>query len=407
MTPRVLELREYEPTPVKGVTVEEIRALQARLPALRADYQGGDRWILTANHNIGFLQVGDLQVHIRPKITMQTVLFLLGYAVDDIRWQPEQTQVDQFERPIDVLAHFLAGASHRATRSGVLQNYHEQDAALRVVRGQWQINEQIRKHHGRPLPVQVIYDDYTEDVAENQIVVTALQLLRRTAPALAARRAVARALAPFTSNITVLPRQQWTRLPDISWTTLNRHYRSAVEVASLVLREAAISHNPGGTEVSGILINMNTAFERFVRRALRRELQQPGGRLWKPDSTTPIAFDAAGVVGLEPDILWSDRGTLRLVGDAKYKKLSPAGFKHADLYQMHAYCVATNLPAGLLIYGDSSRQLRRHHIPGSNITISVVAVDLQGTDSDIRTSMLSIAEEARDLTRISSMQIQM
>jgi hypothetical protein len=60
------------------------------------------------------------------------------------------------------------------------------------------------------------------------------------------------------------------------------------------------------------------------------------------------------------------------------------------------------LSAGLIIYGDNSQKVHQHHIPGNDITISVMTVDVQGTASDIRKSVLSIAKEARNIARIAT-----
>ena len=43
---------------------------------------------------------------------------------------------------------------------------------------------------------------------------------------------------------------------------------------------------------------------------------------------------------LRPDLSWWEAKKCVFVGDVKYKKLAPAGFKHGDLYQMLAYTVA-------------------------------------------------------------------
>ena len=53
---------------------------------------------------------------------------------------------------------------------------------------------------------------------------------------------------------------------------------------------------------------------------------------------------------MEPDLSWwalaTNENELRacFVGDGKYKKLDTPGFRHADIYQMLAYCTAADLP---------------------------------------------------------------
>jgi len=65
---------------------------------------------------------------------------------------------------------------------------------------------------------------------------------------------------------------------------------------------------------------------------------------------------------------------------------------------MHAYCTAARLTAGLLIYGEGTIGLHRHHITSTSAVISVMAVDLSGTPEAIQASVGTIAAEARHLT---------
>jgi len=53
---------------------------------------------------------------------------------------------------------------------------------------------------------------------------------------------------------------------------------------------------------------------------------------------------------MRPDIIVSEEGTMVLVADCKYKRLEPSEFKNHDVYQMLAYCTATRVRRGLLIY---------------------------------------------------------
>jgi len=53
---------------------------------------------------------------------------------------------------------------------------------------------------------------------------------------------------------------------------------------------------------------------------------------------------------MRPDIIVSEAGSVVLVADCKYKRLEPSEFKNHDVYQMLAYCTATGVQRGFLIY---------------------------------------------------------
>ncbi|MBB4910542.1 McrC family protein [Actinophytocola algeriensis] len=397
--PRVIELREYEPVIVDDLSVEQIQLLRAALPSLQADYGGSDRWTLRAGHHVGYLRAGDLQVHVEPKISIWNLLYLLLDSAD-LPWRADPVEAATQPRLVDAFAQLFARAVRQAIRSGVLQGYRRREAALRVVRGQWLVNQQLRRHFHQLVPVEVAYSEYTENIPENQLIVTASQLLRRTTSSLHVRRVVQQALAPFAEQIEPLPRWQWSEQPTIDWTPLNRHYRMAVELARIVLTHAATSHQAGSVSTSGLVININDVFEQFVRQNLRRALAGPGSGITKCTPRDGLRLDAARRVVLEPDILWRSRGALQLVADAKYKRLTSAGHRHADLYQMHAYCTASKVRGGLLIYGEGETAPRRHQIPGSDTTISVSSVNLGVGPDDIQGSIAAVAAEARYLASL-------
>ena len=50
-------------------------------------------------------------------------------------------------------------------------------------------------------------------------------------------------------------------------------------------------------------------------------------------------------------------------------------FRHADIYQMIAYCTAADLPSGLLIYATGADEPSEYRINHARKTIEVTALD--------------------------------
>ena len=80
--------------------------------------------------------------------------------------------------------------------------------------------------------------------------------------------------------------------------------------------------------------------------------------------------------------LWVD-GRCRFVGDAKYKRIEPYGYKNADLYQLLAYCVATDLQRGTLVYAAGEGEPFSYEVVNLGRTLEVVTLDLGGTPSAV------------------------
>jgi 5-methylcytosine-specific restriction endonuclease McrBC regulatory subunit McrC len=57
-------------------------------------------------------------------------------------------------------------------------------------------------------------------------------------------------------------------VPDVVITRLNSHYQQAISLAIIVLRSASLDLGAGSARGSAFLIDMNNAFEQFVRSAI-------------------------------------------------------------------------------------------------------------------------------------------
>ena len=73
------------------------------------------------------------------------------------------------------LAESLAQLADRALSRGVLQGYLMVEESLRTVKGRIRISDQISRRPGMLVPLEVSYDEFTEDIAENRILRAALE----------------------------------------------------------------------------------------------------------------------------------------------------------------------------------------------------------------------------------------
>ena len=181
-----------------------------------------------------------------------------------------------------------------------------------------------------------------------------------------------------------------TAVPDVVFTRLNRHYQPAVSLASLLLRSASLDLGAGGARGSAFLIDMNSAFEQFVRRALRDALNARAERF--PDRPPRTRLDRAGVVPLKPDLCLIEDEQVVWAGDAKYKRLPAGAYRNADLYQLLAYAVALDLPGGTLVYAaDEGVSTAEHIVVHADKRLHVVALDLMAPRAGVLRQIASIA----------------
>ena len=400
---RQLDLTEYEQSEPYTLSVAGRDALRAVVPSLTIEPEPGreSAYRITPSSTVGAVEIGDLSVQIRPKIGIPQLLSLACYAMGVYKPQ-EQRRFDFHEEPAlpDTLALALAAAARRAFARGLLHGYRTEEEALYAVRGRIRFDDQIRRRFGIAMPVEVRYDEFTDDIVENRLVKAAVARLgemRLRSPQ--ARRGLGWTAA-MLENVSLVEYASGD-VPELTFDRLNEHYRGAVGLSRLILRHSAFEASRGEVRATGFLMNMNTLFQEFVTVALRESLGL-SERVFREKNIDSL--DEDGKVRLRPDLTWWDGGTCTFVGDAKYKLVKPAGVPNADLYQLLAYVTALDLPGGLLVYAEGEADAARYQVRHSGKRLEVAALDLGGTLDDVLARVGDVAakvtklhEEARSL----------
>ncbi|MBN1174070.1 MAG: restriction endonuclease [Micromonosporaceae bacterium] len=339
-------------------------------------------WLVKAKGVVGTATVtvpdgSPLTLRIRPKVPIARLLFLLGYSLSAKGWRNDDVLLEEEPELLPVLARLFERQATHALRQGLLQGYRTTEETAFLVRGRIREADQIRRHHGRLLPVEIVHDDYTPDIAENQLLRTACDRLLRlphgrpgAVPADVRGRLLR--LRVRLADITVIGLGR--DLPAWRPTRLNARYQPALRLAALVLRGASVDHRSGAVTVSGFLFDMAKVFEDFVTVALREALAGQGGHCVLQAAHH---LDELRRIQIQPDfVLYTDDGTPSVVADAKYKAERPEGFPNADLYQMLCYCTALHLSEGHLVYAKGHAPQTQHQVRNASITIHQHALEL-------------------------------
>jgi 5-methylcytosine-specific restriction enzyme subunit McrC len=381
---RLLTLREYQPAPSVPLSATERDDLRRLAPSIDImPTVGADGcYDLRPGSEVGTLNLGTLQIEIRPKLPIDRLLFLLSYAMERGRWDAVPFNYDERESLLEAIVPGFVAQVRRALARGILQGYRVEEEALPTIRGRLRFDDQIRKRHGRFPPAEVRYDDFTEDIEENRLLKAAITRLGRLRLRSVTSR---RALRAFDETLSAVRTIEYDprRLPEITWTRLNDRYRPAVELARLILRATSFDLSHGGVRSSAFLIDMNQVFEDFVVIAMREQLRLSEHSFPQGSRGHTLLLDHNGRINLKPDISWWEGSRCRFVGDVKYKRLRADGVLHPDLYQLLAYTIAADLPAGLLIYAAGEDVPVVHEIVNIGKRLEVVTLDLAGTPDEV------------------------
>ena len=396
---RHLDLREFEPSEPIRLSLGARRALRGCLPSLSiapaADSENA--YVLTPGAIIGALEVEDLSVAIQPKLGIGRVLFLASYAMGAFRLRDRNPfDFRDEDTLVEALVPGFVSAARRAFARGLLHGYRTETETLHVVRGRVRIGEQIRRRFGVPLPIEVRYDDFTEDILMNRLVKAAaarLGLMRIRSRQSRADLGWVDATLENVAAVEFAP----NALPEVSFNRLNEHYREVVALALLILRYSTIETERGATRAAGFLMDMNRVFQDFVTEAIREALGL-SDRVFRSDGgIRGVTLDEGHSVQLKPDLSWWDGPDCTFVGDAKYKRAVDERVPNADLYQLLAYATALDLPGGLLVYAQGEADDVAHRIRHVGKRLEIATLDLSGTIDSVRDGVEKLAEKVRSM----------
>ena len=377
---RVERIRE------RGESYLELSPLQAsELQALRfcsvTPTSRFGLWRITDVTKIGVASVQGVQIVVTPKAPLRSIVFMASRGGAQLHLPDEEFDFDSDVSVPVALASALQLAIDGATARGLLKGYRSRDDSTNVVRGRWDVARQIGRRPGIPLPLEVTYDDFTEDITENRILRSALrQILRFENLGTLLRRRIAAQLAMFAdvADISVgLP------LPVVIETRRNAHYSTALRVARWILEAVSWAHEQGARPGSTFLMGMADVFERFVGEALRSTLREHHldvilqHREWR--------LDVGGALRLRPDIVITREGRPITVADTKYKVWgrSSGSPPNADVYQALAYALTAEVDEAHLIYVSGDVEPREYEIASAGKRIIAHALDLDGSPQDL------------------------
>lgn len=386
---RPVDIFAYGRTDVLGLTTSQARALAATGAVAVAPAWEAGSWTLTAGPHVGVLYAEGIEVRIRPRVEISRLVFLLGYTQDPRTWRDDPADLNDQVDLWPAMAQVFTRQADGALQRGLLQGYRMEESAQFVLRGRLREADQLRLHAGLALPLEVRFDEYDVDIAENQLLRAAAERLLKVPrmPATAVRR-LRNLLGRLGDVRRLVPGQP---LPATPSSRLNGRYQPALALARMILRSRSVDVLNAGVRATGFLVNMNTLFEDFVTVSLTEALAPYGGRCVAQARHT---LDTARRVKLRPDLVrYGPAGRPVAVMDAKYKVEAPAGYPFADLYQLLAYCTALRLRVGHLIYAEGEGQAVRVNVEHAGITIVQHSLDLTRPVPELLAQVAGIATE--------------
>ena len=363
---RTISLIEYQPK-AEALSERELeQILASKLVGISPRPDG--LYDLRPESTVGTVVSSDLRLLIRPKVGLPNVFFLLTYGAGLTQWREESFpyREDDF---FEAIAWLVEGEIRRAASTGLVRDYREREEPLATVRGRIDLAAQVRHRQGQPIPLDCRYQEYGEDTEHNRVIKAALHRLLRV-PSLDRQLALElrhhHRLFSAVADVDYPP----SAVPNLAFNRLNEAWRPVRAWRSCSFVPTRCATPPVRLRRSHSPSDMNKLFERFVETVVDEEARLQG---WELQAQGKRRLTDS--VMMQPDLILRRGGVDCAVGDAKYKRLAPVDWPHADLYQLLAYCVALRLSRGLLIYAEAGTP-RSERVDEAGITMDVIGVDL-------------------------------
>lgn len=346
------------------------------------------QWRVTASSYVGTLVVEGVELLVRPKINPENLFLLLEPGVPVGAWREEAFDYGASSNLLPSVIAFFARTVETTLGRGVLRSYRVREEALVALRGRLNVSGQFARA-GVLTPTACTYDDFSEDVIENQVLRAAIRrALRVPRIDVRERQRLMRQLVALdgVSDAAVHPETVDT----ITFSRLNEHYSSALGLARLILSNLTLADTRGSITASSFMVDMNDLFQRFVTARLRHALR---GRL-DVIAEPQVRLGTGGRISMRPDLVFRHPGGGECyVGDIKYKITDTAVASTSDYYQLLAYTTAMNLPEGVLIYCRGEGDVNQQSVVVKNAEKRLVvhALNLAGTPENVEREIDELA----------------
>ena len=375
---KLIELDEYEEKLLPKVS-QEIAAAINQTGFISVEPTFGEESIFRADSKIGIVRVGDIQIRVMPKFPVNNLFYLLGLH-EGIKFESDSVSISESRDITNLIFESFLRNVAESTSRGLLTGYRQVEETSKVLHGRVLLGEQLKKRFGNMYPVEVTFDEFTENIPENielnMAISKAMKFGNLTTSQHRDFRHLSRKFADIDSHRS-----------DPTWTKNrhNVHYWNSLVLAELINGGKGFYEEFGGVAVSGFTVDMYRVFEKFLLRELKVRLEKHGGVV----ETKYLHLDEENRQKAQIDIMWRKDQEIKFIADAKYK--DPASNWESALYQVNTYATAFSLDSIHLIYALPVEEdpLR---LKGNGTLVYRHGIDLSLDISDIRKEIDQLSE---------------
>lgn len=314
-------------------------------------------------HFVGYVEVGELSIEILPKADrdgpssidvwraglIEMLRVALGLRLPPL---PSAAQDVTRSRLLDLIVQAYLAALDPLLHEGLAKGYRTTQSNESVYRGRLKIAEHLRENVARADRFFAEHQTFDHNIAINQVLAAALELLSRSAVSSSLRCAVYACRARFHEIERAVVTS--AMLDRIRLVRATQRYAGALVYARMILAQQGPQLCSGRERVFALLFDMNALWERYIAVLLARAA--PAGiHVNRQESHVFWAPPQHGVRKVRPDIVvrasaTGASGKVLLVIDTKWKVPRNRLPSNDDLKQMFVYNELLGGARSMLLY---------------------------------------------------------
>lgn len=362
---QIVEAIERQPFRVAVGDVMDSGGAFAFLPEVRQkgyfdiDYRGNEL-VLVAGKYVGQLPLTrEIAVNVRPKVPLGNLARMVGIANQPIRcldffhrrYRVEGALTDSL---LEAFARSLVATLGALHHEGVWREYRQHHADLPSPRGKIEVARYIAGSlsRARPTVVHCSYFQMDADTIFNRVIRRAISEVGQSLDSANCKdRNLLRQLAYFSDLFEAVHLDESQQLiEDCRMLLATRHtpllrsyYLDILDACLIILGRNGVEilEPEGERGLHSLVVNLEDAFELYVRAILRRKLDVFDGN----NEGKGTFFVDNDVYETKPDLVVKVDGATAAIGDVKYKtKIS-----EADRYQLVAHALAHDVKLAFFV----------------------------------------------------------
>ena len=311
-----------------------------------------------AGQVVGILATPRRTLEILPKIdgedgAVRAALVRMLAVAQDLRVaEGELDDMDtQRHDLLEIFVRLFAARLDAALRRALPRHYVVHTEDLSLLRGRLDVTRQLTHLAARPGWLACRFDERSEDTPLNRVLKAAVSRLAR----LARSPVNVRRLTELAARLECVRDSRDPLREPVQLDRTNTALHDLYRLARLFLTGEWQSTASGGAAGFALLFPMNTLFEAFVGRSVKRAIAPCPVHLQHRGRHALIGADGSALFAVRPDVVIGEPADRPVILDAKWKRLTPRapgckatmGVARSDIYQMLAY--AESYEAGRLI----------------------------------------------------------